>query len=140
MFKIIAIGGSAALLASAASAQGVDDLPDRPIARSEVTAVVTRQFAAMDTNRDGVVSEDEFLRYRGSQARSANDTSELAAFDHVGRRWFERADGDGDGRVTSTEALERPLHLFELADTDGDGVVSVQEKRIAAMLMSFGGR
>jgi Ca2+-binding EF-hand superfamily protein len=139
MYRIFTISVGAALLGVAAQAQGVDDLPDRPIARSEVIAVVRRQFAAMDTNRDRVVSEEEFLRYRDRQERGAGETSQLAAFEHVGRRWFERADANGDGRVTSAEAMERPLHLFEMADTDGDGVVSVQEKRLATILMSLGG-
>jgi hypothetical protein len=59
-----------------------------------------------------------------SYARSAgaHKTSQRAALEHVGRRWFERADSDSDGRVTSTEA-KRPLHRFELADTDGDGLL-----------------
>ncbi|WP_419815153.1 EF-hand domain-containing protein [Glacieibacterium sp.] len=124
-----------------AQAQGVEDLPDRPIARSEVLAVVKRQFAAMDTNRDGTISPTEFDTYRArTEAGSAAGTSGLAAFDHLGRHWFERADENGDGRVTLPEAQSRPLKLFDMADTDGDGVVSRSEQQVAALLMSLGGR
>jgi Ca2+-binding EF-hand superfamily protein len=124
-----------------AQAQGVEDLPDRPISRSEVLAVVKRQFAAMDTNRDGNVSPAEFESYRArTEAGSAGGGSGLAAFDHLGRHWFERADENGDGRVTLREAEARPTKLFDMADTDGDGVVSRSEQQVAALLMSLGGR
>jgi len=129
-----------AIVAAPAVAQGVDDLPDRPIARSEVIAVVKRQFAAMDANHDGAVTENEFQAYRERQARAPERPGALAAFDHVGGRWFEKADPDDTGRVTLRQAEERPLHLFDMADTNGDGVVSVDEKQVAAMLMSLGGR
>ena len=94
----------AAMLAvtTAASAQSADDLPDQPIARSEVLNVVKRQFAAMDRDRDGFVTEAEFEAYRARDVQTGN--SQLAAFDDLGRRWFERADEDGDGRVTLREA------------------------------------
>ena len=126
----------AALIASAASAQGVDDLPNRPIPRSEVIAVVKRQFAAMDTNHDGVVDQREFEAYRAAQARQPAGSG--SAFNRVGGRWFERADAAGDGRVTLKEAMVRPLKFFDLADQDGDGVVSLKERDMAAMLMSLG--
>ena len=129
-----------AFAGSAAAAQGVDDLPNRPIARREVIEVVKRQFAAMDANRDGVVTEREFEAYRDRQARSPERQSELAAFDHVGAHWFEHADADGTGRITLAQAEARPLRLFDTADTNGDGVVSVEERQLASMLMSLGRR
>lgn len=128
---LIALAATAPL-----AAQGIDDLPDRPIPRSEVAAVVKRQFAAMDRNRDRVVTPAEFEASRAAQESAAS--SPYAAFDRIGRRWFERADTDGDGRVTLREATERPLGLFDMADTNGDSVVSVEEKRLASLLMSFG--
>lgn len=127
---------AAVLGTAAASAQGVDDLPNRPIPRSEVVVVVKRQFAAMDRNHDGVVDSREFEAYRAVQSRTP--PSATAAFDHIGGHWFERADAAGDGRVTLREAMARPLKLFDLADSDSDGVVSVRERDLAAMLMSLG--
>lgn len=129
-----------ALAGSAATAQGVDDLPDRPIARREVVAVVRHQFAAMDSNRDGFVTEREFVAYRERHARAPERRGELAVFDHVGARWFERADTEGSGRITLAQAEARPLRLFDTADTNGDGVVSVEEKQLASLLMGLGGR
>ena len=128
-----------ALLAigSAVSAQGLDALPDRPIKRAEVISVVQRQFAAMDVNHDGVVTQAEFDRYRARQGNAP--AKGIEAMSHVGGRWFERADADGDGRVTLMEAQARPLRFFDIADTNRDGVVSLEERRIASVLMSLGG-
>ena len=142
MLRVVAASGIAVLtLAGPALAQGLDDLPDRPIARTEVVAVIERQFAAMDSNRDGVVTEREFDSYRALQARrSGAQGSELAAFERVGAGWFEHADQNGDGRVTLGEAEEHPLRLFDIADTNGDGVVSLPERQLAQMLMALGGR
>lgn len=134
---------TAAVLASHAlplAAQGVDDLPNRPITRSEVTRFVTRQFAEMDRNHDGVVTRDEFRDYQDRADRQPNDRgSDLAAFNRLGSRWFDRTDAKGDGRITLAEAMARPLHFFDLADTNGDGVVSVGERQVAAMVMALTG-
>lgn len=118
-------------------AQGLDALPDRPIKRAEVVAVVERQFAAMDANRDGAVTQAEFDRYRAKQGPAP--AKGVEAMSHVGGHWFERADADGDGRVTLAEAQARPLRFFDIADTNRDGVVSLEERRVASMLMALGG-
>ena len=127
-----------ALLAAPAVAQTAQQFPDRPIARTEVVAVVKRQFAAMDANRDGAVTPAEFNRFRAHQQPAP--PSGVDALAHIGGHWFERADADGDGRVTLDEALARPLKLFDLADVNHDGVVSVQERQMAMALMSLTGQ
>ncbi len=127
-----------ALLAAPAVAQTAQQFPDRPIARTEVIAVVKRQFAAMDTNHDGVVTRPEFEAFRAHQ--SPAPPSGVDALAHIGGHWFERADANQDGRVTLDEALARPLQLFDLADVNKDGVVSVQERRVAMALMSLTGQ
>lgn len=122
-----------AFLATPALAQSPGGVPDGPIARAQVQAAVRRQFAAMDENRDGVVSSAEFQAYR---ARTAN-APEGDPFGHVGGHWFERADSNGDGRVTLAEAAARPLQLFDMADLNHDGVVSTSERQMASMLMGL---
>ena len=127
-----------ALLASPALAQTAAQFPDRPIARGEVIAVVKRQFAAMDTNHDGVVTRAEFDAFRAHQRPAP--PSGVVAIAHIGGNWFDRADANGDGRVTLDEALARPLHLFDLADVNHDGVVSVTERDVAMTLMRMTGQ
>lgn len=127
-----------ALLATSALAQTAEQFPDRPIARAEVIAVVKRQFAAMDTNHDGAVTQAEFGAFRAHQ--SPAPPSGVDALAHIGGNWFARADANGDGRVTLAEAEARPLQLFDLADVNRDGVVSVKERQVAMALMSLTGQ
>jgi Ca2+-binding EF-hand superfamily protein len=134
MLRTLPIAAFAFLVAAPAFAQGAADLPDRPIARTEVIAVVKRQFAAMDANHDGIVTEAEFEAYRAHQV-----PGEGGPFGHVGGHWFEHADAQGNGRVTLAEAEAHPLQLFDMADVNHDGVVSVQERKMATMMMSLTG-
>jgi len=123
------------LAAWPALAQGSAELPDRPIARTEVIAAVKQTFVAMDTNHDGVVTRDEFETYHASQAP---DTGGL--FGHVGGHWFDKADAAGDGRVTLAEAEAHPLKLFDMADSNHDGVVDRCERKTAMFMMMFSGK
>ncbi len=116
-------------------AQGVDDLPNRPIRRTEVESVVRQQFAAMDVDRNGIVTPAEFDRYRKQQTGNA-----MGPLTRIGPRWFARTDADANGQVTRAEAMIRPLKFFDLADTNRDGIVSLDERRIAAILFKLGGR
>lgn len=107
-------------------------LPDRPIARTEVTAAVRAKFAQIDANHDGVVTRAEYEAYRAHMAAGDVDRGGGgAAFVHIGGHWFERADAKGDGRVTLSEATSHPLELFDMADTNHDGVVSLRERKLA---------
>ena len=139
MTRPILLAALVALSATAASAQSESQFPDRPIARTEVIAVVKRQFAQMDANRDGVVTRAEFEAFRAHQKPAP--PSGVDALSHIGAGWYDRADTKGDGRVTLDEALARPLHLFDLADVNKDGIVSVLERSVAMTLMGLmGGR
>lgn len=122
------------LLALPAAAQ--EAIGDGPITRAQVTAAVRRQFRAMDTDRNGTISRAEFDAYR---ARTGDGTPG-DPFGHVGHKWFEKADANGDGRVTFAEAETRPDQLFDMADLNHDGVVSPSERQMASMLMGVKGR
>jgi hypothetical protein len=126
-----------AVTSSVAAARGEDELPNRPITIAEVRATLDVQFKAMDSNHDGKITPEEFDAYRAKQA--AGDTpGELPAFAHVGARWFEKSDGNGDGVVTPAEAAARPLKFFEMADANRDGVISLKERQTAVAMMSLG--
>lgn len=120
----------AAAIPAIASAQSAIELGERPIRRAEVIAFVDRQFKQMDSNRDGSVSRAEFEAYRAQQGdRSATGIG------HIGSRWFDKTDADGNGRVTLEEARARPLKMFDMADVNGDGVLSVEEQQMAMLFM-----
>lgn len=135
MKTLLLVAASTLLSGAQASAQG-PALPNRPIARREVIAGVHRQFAAMDANHDGIVTRAEFEAYRARTAGAASANP----FEHVGGHWFEHADAAGDGRVTFAEAQARPLQMFDMADADHDGIVSLQEQKMAMMMMSLRGK
>ena len=138
IFALAAGAAVAAIQPHSLHAQGLDSLPNRPIARSEVVAVVRHQFTAMDANRDGVVTQAEFARFRDHQP--AAPAGGIDALAHVGGHWFEHADSAGNGRVTLAEAEARPLRMFDLADANRDGVVSLAERQMATTLMALTGK
>jgi len=121
-----------AALSAATAAQAGLQLGERPITRAEVIATVKKQFAQMDTNHDGSISESEFEAYREVQARMPDEGRGLT---HIGRSWFERSDTNGDGRISLTEAQGRPLELFDMADANHDGVASVSEQSLAQLFV-----
>jgi Ca2+-binding EF-hand superfamily protein len=129
--------GSALFTSSLALAQGRDELPDRPITRTEVRAALDQQFKAIDSNHDGRITREEFDAYRAQQG-SGDASAALPAFAHVGSRWFEKSDTNGDGVVTQAEAAARPLKMFDMADANQDGVISLKERSTAMMMMSLG--
>jgi Ca2+-binding EF-hand superfamily protein len=135
-FHLLILGG-ALFTSSIALAQSRDELPDRPISRTEVRAALDQQFKAMDSNHDGRITREEFDTYREKQ-RTADAPAALPAFAHVGSRWFEKSDTDGDGVVTQAEAAARPLKMFDMADANQDGVISLKERSTALMMMSLG--
>ena len=126
-----------AVTSSVAFAQGKDELPNRPITRAEVRSVLDQQFKAMDSNHDGKISRDEFDAYRAKQAAGSTPAA-LSAFAHVGSRWFEKSDANGDGVVAPAEAAARPRKYFDMADSNQDGVISLQERQVAVAMMSLG--
>jgi hypothetical protein len=133
LLRFAATGISIAAI-SPALAQSLQ-LGQRPIRRAEVVAGVKAQFAEMDTNHDGTVSPAEFEAYHAREADMPDGNAGLA---HVGSHWFERADANGDGRVTLSEATVRPLQMFDMADSNHDGVASLDEQSVAALMMKIG--
>lgn len=60
-------------------------------------------------------------------------------FDPAAR--FERADADGDGKLSGDEISGRMLENLEEIDTDGDGAITLEEfeKRMSEVMARFGG-
>jgi hypothetical protein len=127
MMFVLPIAGATAIPALAQS--GIA-LGERPINRVEVSQFVKKQFATMDVNHDGRISPSEFEAYRAKQGDQAQ-----TGLGHIGRRWFEKTDADGDGRVTLQEAEDRPLQLFDMADVDRDGTASIEEQSMAQLII-----
>ena len=130
MFAMALASAAPVFAAQPAPADSGIVLGERPIARTEVVAFVRKQFATMDSNHDGYVSPGEFQAFLARE-----DVNVPQGIGHIGRRWFEKSDTDGDGRVSIEEALSRPLQMFDIADLDSNGVASVEEQSMAQMLL-----
>lgn len=120
-----------AFMAATAAEAGLQ-LGERPIMRAEVISTARKQFVQMDANHDGTVSPGEFERYREIQNAEPDQGRGLT---HIGRSWFDKCDTDGDGRVSQTEAVARPLGLFDMADVDRNGVASLSEQQMAMLFI-----
>lgn len=88
------------------------------------TAVIEQGFAAMDGNKDGSVSKDEFTKYM---------TGYLAAQREEFDKGFNALDTNKDGKISKEEsagnsALEAS---FDQIDEDGDGFVNKDDLRAA---------
>jgi Ca2+-binding EF-hand superfamily protein len=90
---------------------------DGGISSAEAAAVREVRFLRMDTDGDGVITEEEMQT--AAQQRIARRIAKKIA----------RLDKNGDGRVERAEFDEHGVARFARLDTDGDGRVSHEEFR-----------
>lgn len=102
-------------------------------------------FAAVDADKDGKVTEAELTAWRAAEAGKidANKDGKLSAEELAAARLAEMTaratematrmvadlDTDGDGLLTAAEMAARPgpARMFDHADADGDGAVTQAE-------------
>jgi len=127
----IAASGQATASGSTASEQG--------------SAGGKQWLAAMDTDHDGTVSQDEMTTYMVAQFKKANpdhdstlDASEMAVFrkdvlgtasgsSAGGKQWLAVMDTDHDGTVSQDEMTTIMVAQFKKADADHDGTLDANE-------------
>lgn len=120
-------------------------------------------FAAVDTDGDGKITEAELSAYRQSRVAGVDSdgdnmisAAELSArmmtamqvrADAMAKARVEAQDADGDGKLSAEELLAPPMagRLFQRLDSDGDGAVSEAEiaamrDRMGAMAGQMGGK
>lgn len=117
--------------------------PMKPITRADVSAKVQRQFARLDTNKDGVVTKAEAEALAASRADRIDDRLARRGQRLDPAAIFTRLDANGDGRITRAEAEaaqtaigrgtgNKPANahavaiggLFDRGDSNRDGVIS----------------
>lgn len=133
MTKILMGSVAALMLAIPAIAQGqgpmagerpsfeeLDNDSDGKVTVAELRAHMDAQFAAKDTNGDGVLSQDELIA--AAQKRAADMMTKRVA------RMIEWRDDNGDGALSADE-LDGGMgeRMFARVDADDDGVISAEE-------------
>ena len=101
-------------------------------------------FAALDTSRNGAISEMEWEQGSAALFRAADrnqngfiDGDEITA-SGIAEDTFLRADRDHDGRLSEQEFSELRRRLFQAADIDRDGSLIYVEYEIFIILEHVG--
>ena len=104
-------------------------------------------FDRLDANKDRQISREEFDSFHrgGAMAERGDARQDMAGEVGHGRMehgmgrggmmmhgdLFAKADANGDGKVTLSEATSKALELFDQADANHDGTVTPGERRAA---------
>jgi Ca2+-binding EF-hand superfamily protein len=96
--------------------QEADANRDGAVTRAEFAAYRRAQFARMDRDGDGFITQGDIAKIRMFMPRELEPDTMIARFDT-----------NGDGRIDPDELADGPAPVFDLADTDSDGVVSPAE-------------
>jgi hypothetical protein len=126
-------------LALVAGAGGCATQGSAPGSASQIDGVFASAAGTWDLNRDGQVTCEEWKQYAGGLFAGADankdgalSRQEFAAMARVDRLFavanFEYFDGNGDGKVTSAEVVDRPNPAFRLLDKNGDCAIGRDEK------------
>ena len=103
-------------------------------------------FDRLDTNRDGMISRDEFAKGREMriERKVVNNGGEGGEHDGMmqmhgmggsgmakgmGNHMLKMADANRDGRITLPEMTAAALQRFDRTDTNRDGVVTKEERK-----------
>ena len=105
----------------------IDDNGDGIIGDDEVAARHEEVFAAMDSDDDGKLSDDEFISGQMGLGRGAGPRHEQRQARK--RERFQALDNDDDGSVSQSEFMTAGQQRFAASDQDQDGKVSVWEFR-----------
>ena len=117
----------------------MDANADGKVTKDEITAFHAAKIAAMDTDKDGNLSEAELIAAQAQRKAERETTRETKMV----KRMMEKRDANKDG-VLSLEEMTPPAgrgdKMFDRADTDGDGAISKAEADVMAEKMAERGK
>lgn len=91
---------------------------DGKITKAEAAELEATRFAATDTNKDGVLTQEEM------RAAFKNHRGDPKAH---GEKKFAKKDKNGDGKLTSDEVPRMPKEFFAKVDANKDGALTKAE-------------
>jgi Ca2+-binding EF-hand superfamily protein len=95
---------------------------DGAVTRADAEAAIAGQFALIDADGDGYITQDEMKAHQ--DARRAEMQERRA--ERAAARWAE-LDTDGDGRLSLAEYTAARIKPFDRIDANNDGVVTADE-------------
>lgn len=106
----------------------IDTNDDGMISDDEAAAQVESVFAAMDGDDDGELTEEEYMSVRMGPGRGLNEARRKMMQERKKAR-FAEMDPDRNSKVSKAEFMAAGKARFEAADTDKDGRVTPWEFR-----------
>ncbi|QNM81726.1 EF-hand domain-containing protein [Sphingomonas sabuli] len=123
-----------AVFASAAATGQTAAGDTQPLTRAGYLAIMNGEFAKLDTNRDGKVTQAELAaQQQGARAAAASQQA---------RALFNAIDVDRNGQISVDEFIRGTVKpaastdvsaMMKRIDTDRDGFLSVIEYRVATL-------
>lgn len=114
------------------------------LAASNGNAVLLDQVGGADTNRDGNVSKQELIAFRGANFARLDRNgdgllmrSDIPAMAKRFRpevdfdRLIKQFDANNDGKVSRSEFVDGPTTIFDAADSNKDGLLTKAERSAA---------
>ncbi|MFS0771966.1 hypothetical protein [Sphingomonas sp. 1P08PE] len=98
--------------------------------RASAAAKFGKEFAASDTNKDGVLTRAEVQARIGNMGAGAKKIDAVHA-KRLTDLWFDKADADKNGKVTQAEAQALLAATFAKYDADKDGKIGTAERQSA---------
>jgi hypothetical protein len=98
--------------------------------RASASAKFAKEFAASDTNHDGVLTRAEVQARIGHMGAGAQKIDPVHA-KRLSDLWFDRADANKDGKVTQGEAQALLAATFQRYDANHDGKIGDDERAAA---------
>jgi Ca2+-binding EF-hand superfamily protein len=106
----------------------IDSNDDGVISDDEAAAQVESVFLAMDADDDGELTEEEFMTVRMGPGQGLN-SARRKQMEERKRARFVEMDADKSGKVSKSEFIAAGKARFLAADGDGDGKVTPWEFR-----------
>ncbi|HTG39738.1 EF-hand domain-containing protein [Sphingomonas sp.] len=100
-----------------------------PATLQEATARADKQFARLDADRDGQVTQAEMdaARQQRMERREARGKTMGKRGGRMAKRMFARLDSDRNGSISQAEFRAGATQRFQRIDTNGDGRVDTTE-------------